>query len=70
MNLPARSSRPKKLVIAISPRISVWVAKSEAGAFDDEVEASNLLTDYEGRIAVSPAAFEDLHARQGVKSFA
>ncbi len=31
--------------------IRVWVAKSEAGAFDDEIEASNLLTDYEGRIA-------------------
>lgn len=43
--------------------IRVWVAKSEAGAFDDEVEAGNLLTEYEGRIA----ALERLVGRQALE---
>ena len=43
--------------------IRVWVAKSEAGAFEDEIEASNLLTDYEGRIA----ALERLVGRQALE---
>lgn len=31
--------------------IRVWVQKYEAGAFDDEVEAANMLHEYEARIA-------------------
>jgi transposase len=31
--------------------IRVWVEKYERGEFDDEVEAANLLTQYEARIA-------------------
>lgn len=43
--------------------IRVWVAKSEAGAFDDEVETGHLLTEYEGRIA----ALERLVGRQALE---
>jgi transposase-like protein len=43
--------------------IRVWVAKSEAGAFDEEVEASNLLSEYESRIA----ALERLVGRQALE---
>ena len=31
--------------------IRVWVTKAEAAEFDDEVEAPNLLSEYEGKIA-------------------
>jgi transposase-like protein len=43
--------------------IRVWVAKAEAGEFDDEVEASNLLSEYEGKIA----ALERLVGRQALE---
>ncbi|WP_211098723.1 transposase [Nitrospirillum viridazoti] len=43
--------------------IRVWVAKAEAGEFDDEIEASNLLAEYEGRIA----ALERLVGRQALE---
>ena len=43
--------------------IRVWVAKAEAGEFDEEVEASNLLTEYEGKIA----ALERLVGRQALE---
>jgi transposase len=31
--------------------IRVWIAKSESGEFDPDVEAANLLTEYEAKIA-------------------
>jgi len=40
--------------------IRAWVTEAEAGEFDDEVEAFNLLSDYEGKIA----ALERLVGRQ------
>jgi transposase len=40
--------------------IWVWVAKFEAGAFDEDAEAASLITDYEARIA----ALERLVGRQ------
>ncbi|MEA1648419.1 transposase [Nitrospirillum sp. BR 11164] len=43
--------------------IRVWVAKAETGEFDEEVEASNLLAEYEGRIA----ALERLVGRQALE---
>ena len=43
--------------------IRVWVAKAAAGEFDDEVEASNVLTEYEGKIA----ALERLVGRQALE---
>ena len=42
--------------------IRVWVAKYEAGAFDDEFQASDLLQQYEGKIA----ALECLVGRQAL----
>ena len=44
--------------------IRVWVAKAEAGEFDEEVEASNLLSAYEAKIT----ALERL-VGQGVSEF-
>lgn len=31
--------------------IGVWIAKFEAGEFDEDAEAASLITDYEARIA-------------------
>ncbi len=31
--------------------IRIWIAKSEGGEFDADIEAANLLTDYEAKIA-------------------
>jgi transposase len=31
--------------------IRIWVAKSEAGEFDPDIDAANLLADYEAKIA-------------------
>ena len=43
--------------------IRVWVAKYEAGEFNDEAEAANLLQEYEARIA----ALERLVGRQALE---
>ncbi len=43
--------------------IRIWIVKAEAGAFDDEVEAANLLTEYEARIV----ALERLVGRQALE---
>ena len=43
--------------------IRIWIGKAEAGAFDDEVEAVNLLTEYEARIV----ALERLVGRQALE---
>lgn len=43
--------------------IRIWIGKADAGAFDDEVEAANLLTEYEARIA----ALERLVGRQALE---
>ena len=43
--------------------IRVWVAKHEAGEFDEEVETSNLLTEYEAKIA----ALERMVGRQALE---
>ena len=43
--------------------IRVWVAKAEAGEFDEEIEASNLLSAYEAKIA----ALERLVGRQALE---
>ena len=43
--------------------IRVWVAKAEAGEFDEEVETANLLAEYESRIA----ALERLVGRQALE---
>ncbi len=42
--------------------IRVWVAKFEAGEFDENAEAASLITDYEARIA----ALERLVGRQAL----
>ena len=43
--------------------IRVWVAKYEAGAFDDEAQAADLLQQYEAKIA----ALERLVGRQALE---
>ena len=43
--------------------IRIWIGKAEAGAFDDEIEAANLLTEYETRII----ALEWLVGRQALE---
>ena len=43
--------------------IRVWVAKAEAGEFNEEIEASNLLSAYEAKIA----ALERLVGRQALE---
>lgn len=43
--------------------IRVWVAKAEAGEFDEEIEAANLLSAYEAKIA----ALERLVGRQALE---
>lgn len=43
--------------------VRLWLAKSEAGAFDDELGASDLLAEYEGKIA----ALERLVGRQALE---
>lgn len=43
--------------------IRVWVAKFEAGEFDEEQEAANLLSDYEAKIA----ALERMVGRQALE---
>ena len=43
--------------------IRVWVAKAEAGEFDEEIEASNLLSAFEAKIA----ALERLVGRQALE---
>jgi transposase len=43
--------------------IRVWVAKYEAGAFDDDVQAADLLQEYEARIA----ALERMVGRQALE---
>ena len=43
--------------------IRVWVAKAEAGEFEDELASANMLTEYEGRIA----ALERLVGRQALE---
>ena len=43
--------------------IRIWVAKYEAGAFDDEVQAADLLQQYEAKIA----ALERLVGRQALE---
>ena len=41
--------------------IRVWVAKYEAGAFDDDAQAADLIQEYEAKIA----ALERMVGRQG-----
>ena len=43
--------------------IRIWVAKLEAGAFDEDVQAADLLQEYEARIA----ALERLVGRQALE---
>ena len=43
--------------------VRIWVAKYEAGAFDDEVRASDLLQEYEAKIA----ALERMVGRQALE---
>jgi transposase len=43
--------------------IRVWVAKYEAGAFDDDAEAADLLQEYEAKIA----ALERMVGRQALE---
>jgi transposase len=43
--------------------IRIWVAKYEAGAFDDDVRAADLLQEYEAKIA----ALERLVGRQALE---
>ena len=43
--------------------IRIWVAKFEAGAFDEEVEAADLLPEYEAKIA----ALEGMVGRQALE---
>ena len=43
--------------------IRVWVAKAEAGEFDEEIEASNLMSAFEAKIA----ALERLVGRQALE---
>ena len=43
--------------------IRIWITKAEAGAFDDEVEAADLLGEYETRIV----ALERLVGRQALE---
>lgn len=43
--------------------IRIWIAKAEAGAFDDEVAAAELLVRYEARIA----ALERLVGKQALE---
>ncbi len=43
--------------------IRVWVAKAQAGEFDDELASANMLTEYEGKIA----ALERLVGRQALE---
>jgi len=43
--------------------IRIWISKAEAGAFDDEVEAADLLSEYEAKIA----ALERLVGRQALE---
>ena len=43
--------------------IRIWVTKYEAGAFDDEFEAADLLQQYEAKIA----ALESLVGRQALE---
>ena len=43
--------------------IRVWAAKAEAGEFDEEIEAANLLSAYEAKIA----ALERLVGRQALE---
>ncbi|NPD70394.1 transposase (plasmid) [Lichenicola cladoniae] len=43
--------------------IRIWIAKAEAGAFDDEAEAADLLSGYEAKIA----ALERLVGRQALE---
>jgi len=43
--------------------IRIWVAKYEAGAFDDEAQAADLLQEYEAKIA----ALERLVGRQALE---
>jgi len=43
--------------------IRIWIAKSEAGEFDPDVEAASLLADYEARIA----ALERMVGRQALE---
>ena len=43
--------------------IRVWVAKFEAGEFDEDAEAANMITSYEARIA----ALERLVGRQALE---
>lgn len=43
--------------------IRIWVAKLEAGAFDEDVEAAGLLQEYEAKIA----ALERLVGRQALE---
>lgn len=43
--------------------IRIWVAKYEAGAFDDEAQAADLLQEYEARIA----ALERMVGRQALE---
>jgi transposase len=43
--------------------IRIWVAKYEAGAFDDDVEAADLLQEYEAKIA----ALERMVGRQALE---
>jgi transposase len=48
----------------ISPQlIRVWVEKFEAGAFDDDVQAANLIQEYEAKIA----ALERMMGRQALE---
>ena len=43
--------------------IRSWISKAEAGSFDDEVEAADLLSEYEAKIA----ALERLVGRQALE---
>ncbi len=43
--------------------IRIWVAKFEAGAFDDDAQAADLLQEYEARIA----ALERMVGRQALE---
>jgi len=48
---------------AIAPKIRIWVRKFEAGTFDDDAQAADLLQRYEAKIA----ALERMVGRQALE---
>ncbi|MFT3973782.1 MAG: helix-turn-helix domain-containing protein [Amaricoccus sp.] len=47
--------------------IRVWIGKYEAGAFDEDAQAADLIQEYEARIAARIEALERLVGRQALE---